>query len=121
MMAANAFRSPMALGFPGGLHGLQGDWKCPNKACINHVRFVFAKNSHCPQCGLPKSMAMATNTHQGEWQCPNTSCMNHRKMVFGKHSECPLCSSSRNQPIGRPGEWQCPNQDCINHKKMVFA
>merc|ERR1719277_727027 len=33
---------------------LRGDWQCPNTACINHTKMVFASKTMCPKCGTPK-------------------------------------------------------------------
>jgi len=123
-----------------GCKGVNGDWKCPNPSCVNHVRMVFGKNMLCPQCGSPKSIPMPVmqvamgKGSQGDWQCPKPDCVNHVRMVFGKHDNCPQCGSDKlpqvrwdaaQEPFpevfGRPGDWQCPNSECINHRKLVFA
>lgn len=115
--------------------GSAADWQCPNSGCVNNKRMVFAKNSSCPQCGAPKSSAVATDAGYGrrqaaDWQCPNTSCINNQKMVFGKNASCPQCGAPKESVVptnagngrqGQPGDWQCPNTDCMNHHKMVFA
>lgn len=106
-----------------------GDWACPNTACINSSRMVFARNAECPKCGTPKPA--------GPWACPNSTCINHTRMVFARNTECPKCGSPKPdggaatggaavhvggmKATGNPGDWQCPNSECINHARMVFA
>jgi len=66
----------------GGLSRL-GDWQCPNEACVNHKRLVFAKKDQCPQCGSGRPGRGGANPQ--DWQCPNAECQNHRNYVFAKH------------------------------------
>lgn len=69
----------------GSLTGLSrpGDWQCPNEACVNHKRLVFAKKDQCPQCGSARPGRGGANPQ--DWQCPNAECQNHRNYVFAKH------------------------------------
>ena len=86
-------------GLPGGL-SRPGDWQCPNEACVNHKRLVFAKKDQCPQCGSARPGRGGANPQ--DWQCPNAECQNHRNYVFAKHEMCPRCGSARDPSLGRP-------------------
>ncbi len=74
-----------------GLAGLSrpGDWQCPNEACVNHKRLVFAKKDQCPQCGSARPGRGGANPQ--DWQCPNAECQNHRNYVFAKHETWISC------------------------------
>jgi|EP00927_Polykrikos_kofoidii_P067852 hypothetical protein len=107
---------------PAGLAGNPGDWQCPNEACLNNKKGVFAKNDTCPKCLSPKPTSPG-NVPGQDWQCPNTSCMNHEKGVFGKHDFCPKCFTPKPDfpsPV-EGADWQCPNVECMNNKRMVFG
>mmetsp|Transcript_103244 Transcript_103244/g.291958 ORF Transcript_103244/g.291958 Transcript_103244/m.291958 type:complete len:213 (+) Transcript_103244:255-893(+) len=95
-----------------GMQGMQGhganggnpnDWRCPNTACVNNRRMVFAKNMACPQCGAPKETAVLGHgkggANPGDWQCPNTDCVNHRNKVFAKHMACPSCGMEKPEEL----------------------
>eukprot|EP00434_Breviolum_minutum_P029846 symbB.v1.2.026388.t1/scaffold2559.1/size125745/7 len=86
-------------GLTGGL-SRPGDWQCPNEACVNHKRLVFAKKDQCPQCGSARPGRGGANPQ--DWQCPNAECQNHRNYVFAKHEMCPRCGSARDLSLGRP-------------------
>lgn len=70
----------------GGKGGQAGDWKCPNRDCINHTKLVFGRHDSCPKCGEER---------KDDWKCPNADCINHKNRVFGKHDSCPKCGSAK--------------------------
>jgi len=95
-----ALRADLAL--PSGSSASPGDWRCPNTACMNHRRMVFAKNATCPKCGALKETARSQGgANPGDWQCPNPDCINSRNKVFAKHPSCPACGMEKPEDNGR--------------------
>merc|ERR1711879_1138534 len=82
---------PMAM-----LGGRAADWRCPNEACMNSTKLVFAKHQSCPQCGAEKPEDFTPGIAAGgDWQCPNTDCKNHTRKVFASKTSCPMCGSEK--------------------------
>mmetsp|Transcript_7596 Transcript_7596/g.13711 ORF Transcript_7596/g.13711 Transcript_7596/m.13711 type:complete len:292 (-) Transcript_7596:104-979(-) len=79
----------------------EGDWQCPNPACVNHTdfpqHFVYGAKVNCPKCGTGKFAQRA-----GDWCCPNAACLNHRNTVYGSKNQCSKCGTAKPLTPGQP-------------------
>lgn len=79
-----------AMAAMSGQGGMDGDWQCPNDACINHKSMVFGKHASCPSCGTARGAKSV-----GDWLCPNSACVNAKNCVFASKSSCPKCGAQK--------------------------
>mmetsp|Transcript_56385 Transcript_56385/g.132226 ORF Transcript_56385/g.132226 Transcript_56385/m.132226 type:complete len:298 (-) Transcript_56385:68-961(-) len=87
----------------------EGDWQCPNAACVNHTDFpqhyVYGAKVNCPKCCTGKFAQRA-----GDWCCPNPACLNHRNTVYGSKPQCTKCGAAKPLMNAQPAGTASQNQ-----------
>lgn len=114
----------------------EGDWQCPNSACVNSRNMVFGSKTSCPRCGTPRPTLgpLGVVKTAPKLQVPQVfqaaqSAIQHLPLPVKMAPQFGQSLKSFNMAAagvmanlnGRPGDWQCPNRECVNHKRMVFA
>merc|ERR1719277_1989890 len=114
-----AMGAPMGGILGSGGSGNPGDWQCPNAACMNHSKMVFAKNASCPKCGAPKPTGLPNLAALAGLGGMGMNMMSMPGMgaVMGMGGGLP----PKQRGGSNPGDWRCPNTDCKNHRNHVFA
>ena len=116
----------------------EGDWQCPNSACVNSRNLVFGSKTSCPRCGTPRPMLGVKTAPKPQMpqaaqvaQVAQSPAIQYVPLPvtmapqFGLESlksfNMAAAAGIMANVNGRPGDWQCPNRECVNHKRMVFA
>mmetsp|Transcript_16872 Transcript_16872/g.38109 ORF Transcript_16872/g.38109 Transcript_16872/m.38109 type:complete len:463 (-) Transcript_16872:69-1457(-) len=126
-MAGFGMQQPKAeRGMFGG--DMPGDWACPNVACRNHTKMVFAKRTSCPSCGAEKDTSVAGMEAAAAAPSGNECWGGMMGGMMGGMTGGMMGGTPVQQPKSgkwfsgdTSGDWQCPNSSCINHTRNVFA